>query len=111
MKLLPSIGARVAEAYAYRHEPEYLRILTESYWRAILCFSALIVVCSAAFGAFQLFSVLDTGADPGVAPLSRDRETTLDRAQLQATLDGLAARQVNYSFLKTHPPKAADPSR
>ncbi len=110
MKFLSNITAGIVDAYTYRHEPERQRILAQGYWSILLCLAALVAVASILYGAYQLFSVFQEG-NPEEAPFTSGKETKLDTALLQTTLDGFAARAANYSALKSNPPSVSDPAR
>ncbi len=103
---------RIRTAYAYRHEPEYLRLVATYFWRMLLCIGVIIIAGAVWYGAFQLFSVLEDVGNRSAKAYSSGTETSiLDRAKLQATLDIFAERRAQYESLKANPSTVADPSR
>ena len=100
------------EAYVNRHEPEYLRILTNIYWHAVLSITAFIVALSVCYGLWQLISIIG-GSKENPSALSPDKVTPspLDRAALENTVKSFMERRTQYEFLKANPPTVSDPSR
>ncbi|MEK9154350.1 MAG: hypothetical protein AAB798_02675 [Patescibacteria group bacterium] len=110
MKIIDSTLMRVRDAWSNRNEPEHLRILLESYWRALLGMAGILIACAILYSAFNLFSVLSRGKN--VPALSPDEGLVVfDNQGLETTLDGFVTRETNYEFLKKNPPKIFDPSR
>ena len=111
MKWTDFIWARIRNTYSYRHEPGCVRVLAESFWRAVLLTLTLVVIGAIAYGGYALLTVFADVSNIENALASRAPVPALNRTQLQATIDGFATRQANYDFLKTHPPKVVDPSK
>ena len=110
MKWINSTWTHVSDTWSYRSEPERLRILIEAYWRVLLGTAGVITVCAVLYSSVNLISALSRGkGEPTLSPGSGG--ATLDRAGLQAALNGFAERETNYEFLKKNPPKFSDPSR
>jgi len=109
MKWFIDIGAHTYDLWAYRHEPEYLRKLVDAYWFVLLVLSAGIIVFALLFGALKLFTVLNE--EEGTTLLSSGGNVPFNRAELEMTLEGFAAREANYESLKKNPPRVTDPSK
>ncbi len=100
----------VRDSWNNRQEPEYLRVLIESYWRALLCMAGILIVYVIFYSTTNLFSALSRGKD--VPALSPDGGMVVFNTKvLQTTLGGFVTRATNYEFLKKNPPKIFDPSR
>lgn len=109
MKFFTNIWNYTREVWSFRHEPEHFRKLADFYWRALLVLAALIVIGSGTYGVMKFMAALQEredalGPSGGGVPL-------LNKKDLEATLEGFAARAAAYESFKTTPPKIADPSR
>ncbi len=110
MKWIDSTWRRIGDTWSYRNEPERLRVLIEAYWRVLLGTAGILIVCAVLYSSINLLSALGRGkGEPTI--FSGGATAALDRAGLQAALNGFAARATNYEFLKKNPPKISDPSR
>ena len=95
--------------WRYRQEPEQFRALAEVYWRGLLFLAGIIILGALAYGSFKLLAILSENKNTDALP--PEGRPTLNRAELQAILDGFAGRKERYEFLKTNPPKVVDPSK
>ncbi|MBI4133276.1 hypothetical protein HY478_01550 [Candidatus Uhrbacteria bacterium] len=103
------LWARARDTWQYRHEPEQLRILTDTYWRAILLVAFFVTLGVALYSGTKLYTFLLAEQD-SVFP-SRGGGASLNRSELQGVLEMFEARRERYEFLKKNPPKISDPSR
>ena len=112
MKFKIDTWTRIRTAYAYRHEPEYLRLLASYFWSMLLWTGTVIIAAVIVYGIFQLFSVFEDAGNRSTKTSAVGTEAPiLDRAQLQATLKTFIERQAQYELLRTSSPNIADPSR
>jgi len=111
MRLITNMWAHTRDLWGYRHEPERLRILADFYWRVLLVLAVSIVVGAALYGGMKLLTALGSGEGEITLSPSGGGGAVLNRADLQATLEGFATRQAQYEFLKKNAPKIADPSK
>jgi hypothetical protein len=90
------IFKNIMRIYERRLEPEYLRVLAEGYWRALLVFALCVFVCMILFGLWQFVTVLDdlSGAQNGT---SAKPPVALNRTLLENTLSVFDTRELNYS--------------
>ncbi|OGG57917.1 hypothetical protein A2853_03240 [Candidatus Kaiserbacteria bacterium RIFCSPHIGHO2_01_FULL_55_17] len=101
---------RIRTAWKYRHEPEQILVLANVYWHVLLIAFVAILLCAALFGGWEFYAGLGGGSG-NAAPPQNSRVAPLKPADLQEVVDGIAARVVNYEFLKENPPSIPDPSR
>jgi hypothetical protein len=96
MTISTNIFKAMKRIYERRLEPEYLRLLAEDYWRALLAFALCAFVGLILFGFWQFVTVLEdlSGAQsgPGVKP-----PVALDRTLLDKALAAFDAREELYS--------------
>lgn len=112
MKFKIDTWTRIRTAYAYRHEPEYLRLLASYFWNMLLWMATIITAGVVLYGSLQLVSVFEDAGNRSVkAPAVGTEAPILDRAQLQATLNIFNERRAQYEGLKANPPDVTDPSR
>jgi len=110
MTWLMNMLARTYDLWAYRHEPEYIRKLVDAYWFTLLLLSVTVIVFALLYGGTKLLAVRGE-AEGGTLLQSEGGRVILNQIELEATLEGFAAREANYESLKKNPPKIADPSR
>jgi hypothetical protein len=86
---------RLRRLYERRLEPEYLRVLAEDYWRALLVFALCALIGLILFGVWQFIVVLEdlAGAQngAGVKP-----PVAFSRPLLENTLSAFDAREAAY---------------
>ncbi len=111
MKFITGIVARLRDMYAYRYKPEQLQALANLYWRTVLCMLMLVTISAVCYGAVLLLAVLSPSEAGNTLVSHGSAVPPLNRTQLQTALDGFAARQANYEFLKKNPSKSPDPSK
>lgn len=111
MTWLTNILARTYDLWAYRHEPEYIRKLVDTYWFTLLLLSVGVTIGALLYGGAKLLEVRGEAEGGDTFSPSEGGGTLLDRAKLDSTLEGFSAREANYESLKKNPPKITDPSR
>jgi hypothetical protein len=105
---IPRTFLRLRELYTFRHEPEYVRPITEIFWLALLAAVAAGAVGVVLFGVGTFWSVTSIlSAPPGPARLP----TVLDRAALDETLSTIEEKKRDFNTRKASPTPVADPSR
>ncbi len=107
MTSLSEMIQTLRNAYAYRHEPEQMRLLAILYWRGLLGFSLILFACALLLGVYVFAYVGSVQA-----PVKQDGASAalLDRAALESVLEAFDARATAYGSLKTATP-IADPSK
>lgn len=108
MNIFASIQ-RLKELYAYRHEPENLRPLSEFVWRTQLVLLVIGAVVVLIFAGNVFWGVLETLGSAAAGPARQP--TVLDRAALQNTLHLIEERSIEFESKKTAPTLVVDPSR
>lgn len=110
MKTLRHILRRVRDLYAYRYEPERLRMLAHIYWRTILIGSCLVLVCAFSYGVWTLDAVLSQ-VEGAATSVSAKPSLPLDRIKLRAAVDAYETRALRLDALSDDFSPIADPSR
>jgi len=110
MSRFTDIQGRFSRLYARRYEPDGARVLTQYFWSALITCAFLLVVCSIAWGLWDLvgaFDVLAQGASPAPLPPS-----SINRAALDRVVQSFDARQAQFDTFSANPPPAIpDPSK
>ena len=109
MRVFVGLWSRVRVLWEYRHEPEYLRVLANTFWQVLLSVVTFIIVCAALYGGLKLYALL-WPRESGIVLQRGGAGVVLNRGELQAALDGFAGKKEQYEVLKTHRPQIADPS-
>jgi hypothetical protein len=95
MTAFRDILGRLRRLYERRLEPEYLRVLAEDYWRALLVFALCALIGLVLFGVWQFVAVLEdlAGAQngAGVKP-----PVAFSRPLLENMLSAFDAREAAY---------------
>ena len=110
MTWLWNILGFVHEVWAFRHEPEHFRRLADMYWGLLLFLAFSVVISASVYGALKFLETTRGNGEDALAP-SGGGLLLLNKRDLQATLDGFAARSAAYEAFKTNPPTIVDPSR
>ena len=105
--------ARLRATSENRYEPEYARAFANLYWRALLALACIVIVGAGVYGTVVFLGALSrpdagaTTAGPGIPAGSN-----LNRPQLDAILQGFAARQETFKSLQSGSvPSVQDPSK
>ena len=108
-----NIITRLRRTYEHRYEPEYARAFANLYWRSLLSLACIVVVGTFAYCAIVFFGALpQSSTDTPAVTSSIPAGANLNRAELESTLNGFAARQASFNALKTDPtPSVTDPSK
>lgn len=89
-----------------------MRIFADFYWRALLSIASAMTVIVIAFGIYELSAVLqDRGASGAVTDGKAKSVPTLNKAQLQSTLEKFQARVQLFESVRASTPQIADPSQ
>ncbi len=99
--------------FEHRYDPEYVRAFADLYWRSLLLAACVVVAGAAIYGAIFFFDALpSSNTDTSATAPIISGGSNLDRAQLDATLNGFAARQEKFKSLQTGAiPPEPDPSQ
>lgn len=109
MDYLKTVSKHIQERIRGAHEPEHARFLALTFWRMLVIATFVGATLSITLGILETNSVsaiLDEGLQS--APNTR---TLLNRAQLDAVVQGFVDRAAAYDQLKTQVPLVADPSQ
>lgn len=110
MTWLWNIWGFVYEVWAFRHEPEHFRRLADIYWGLLLLLAFAVVISTSVYGTIKFLETTRENEEDALTP-SIGGVLLLNKRDLQATLDGFAARSAAYEAFKTHAPPIVDPSR
>jgi hypothetical protein len=110
MKYFTNIFTRSRGFYERRYEPEGVRSLAESYWRILLSFSFISIVLILFFGVWEFIGVVENLSSAQTGGFTA-HPVSLNRSQLEATLNAYQMRQFQYKDTQTNPRTFADPSR
>jgi hypothetical protein len=110
MKIFRRILRRVRDLYAYRYEPERLRMLAHIYWRTVLAGSCLVLVCAFAYGVWTLDAVL-AQVEGAATSVGAKPSLPLDRVKLRTAIDAYEIRAARLDALSDDFSPIADPSR
>lgn len=101
---------RIRDMYAYRFEPERLRVLADVYWRTVLLCAFAISIMTFAYGVWVLFDVLKRVEGTHMIQAARP-SLPLDRAQLRAALNAFEERAKRADAVAEEFGQIPDPSR
>jgi len=110
MRYISVTWQRIRDLYAGRYDPESLRVLAYSYWEFLLAVVCISIIGIAVFG-FYIFSGVIHNLNAPFRARSATPDATLNRAQLDETLNAFIAREAAFNAAKSAPPSATDPSK
>ncbi len=99
----------VKEVYIFRHEPEYVRPLAQTFWRTLLFVGALGAAGILVFAMSVFWDV--SNALSSAAQSSANQRPVIDRAALEETLALIERRRHEFEARKAAPSGVVDPSR
>ena len=110
---VPGPLARIRTVYTNRYEPEYMHSFADLYWRTLLSLACIVVAVACVYGAMQFFDALSQlSSSAPVSSPGPQSSAGLDKKQLDATLNGFAARADVFKNLQSGSvPKITDPSK
>ena len=104
------IIGRLRDMYAYRHEPAFMRAITDLYWRILLSIACTVAIFAIWYGVADLSKILSDSESGSRAKTAVKPLSLLTIAELQNTLNGFHAREAGFESVMTSTSSVADPS-
>lgn len=105
--MIPERFSKFKDARAARTEPEAQKFLAQIYWAFLIIFFSVITLVSIGYGMWEFTRPLEPAA--GEAQLGSGNKALLNRADLQAVLQGFDARASQFEERRAASP-VRDPS-
>jgi hypothetical protein len=106
---MSNLGPSFKEAFANRHEPANLRLISEAYWRALLLIALIALVGVIGFGLWQFSAVMKKISTENISAATA--KDAVDKQKLEQVIILYQAQLLEYESAKRTKPVVTDPTK